>query len=205
MLYRAFEDCVPAAPIMGDGHAAKVAKEVTRAAIFHPSDFRDADSRPLAVQLAGSGFPAHEPEAVIATPAARSGESSPTSEESRVGLVQVAERLCEHGRLNGGDPRELCPESGDLMPLRNEVETPARARLILPPECPPLFERQIVNQPRHASGLPKQFLLLRHRVEPVTKGAVNHGLFLADQRFSSKQRSEARPLPKAPDVTKDTK
>lgn len=175
-LYR--EADMPAKSIMGDGRVHNLAANGSCVAVLDQTYFRQSDRGPTPALSADSDVLALEAETVVDALASMLGEAGPTREEVGHRSIKVAQRLRERHAWNATDPINLSPQLCNLASLSGEIEDDSVGPR-LSPKVASLLQSEIVNEAGHARDLPEPFFLLGRRRKAITKGPLNHVLFLA--------------------------
>lgn len=172
------ENDVPDAALQFGRDSLRCSGKRSRRAKLDEPDLGNVDCAPLAVQMAREALGELEPQCIVATLHARSGELSPAGEERLERPIKVDDsRLLAHTRRSP-DEVELRPQRGQLKDLVKGCDASPVGRAILAPEVAALLPREVVNQPVYARPLLQPLGLRGRRMKPKFE-AAKHGRSLA--------------------------
>lgn len=165
---------VPTTPVFDNGYVLHIARKGTRRPEHNPADFGYAYLCPLAVDIANLRLASLEAEALVFALATRFWIARFSRKERFECAVKIPKGLILGCTKYGGNPIKLLAQFRQLSTLGGITNAPPFRCPELPIKVSALFESQVVDEPTHATELPKQQFLLICRLKPVAKCAENH-------------------------------
>ena len=149
-----------------------LAGDVSRSAIANPTYSRKAHFSPLRVQISPAQIFPSQPNAAANILASEAGEAG-ASVERHERPIEVAERVFETGSRNRSNEVKLATKSRHLQGLLAPRNAFACRSPILAPKITALFQGEVVDQPRRANPLTKNFGLVGGRSKRKGEGAMH--------------------------------
>lgn len=159
----------------------------------NPAKLWQTNLSPSGIQVPDRDVTGANPHGVVYAQSAQRRITS-AAEEGLISLIQVHHRALKYRLRDCSYPIKHAPEVGNLACLGNKSNVFAFGGLELTPEISPLFESQVVDQPRHSDPLPKNFSLRSGGVETRFE-ASKHCEDLARQHIARNQQSFSAPPP----------